>query len=177
MIVPEPVVQALHAGLRRLAREDAATGVSEAVLLQARGLPRFAASTGRAEDLSRARRTCWRFLLLASDGALSADVDDGGFLGVQRGPSMDALVAAAGDAEAAGAEGEARLLTYPVIGREALWISGVAERLWPLVADGGERDWFELRSEWAARLAAAARSAVEPGEPMGAEGNGHEDEE
>jgi hypothetical protein len=156
---PAGTTEALHDGLRRLARASVSAVPAGPVEI-ARGLPVFRTTTGRWIEIETAP-VAWRFVVFDRGYPFWVDVEDGAVQGVFAGRIAAAMVMAAARMEAAGADGEARILTAPLIEGGAVWIDDRVNRFWSFSPelDGSEASEAQLLHRWQLRLERLAGEA------------------
>lgn len=160
---PAGTVEALYDGLRRLARASV-SAVPAGPVEVARGLPVFRTTTAGWIEIETVP-IGWRFVVFDRGYPFWVDVADGAVQGVFAGRIAASLVMAAARIEAAGAEGEARILTAPAIDSAALWVGGETNRFWSFSPELDEDEVSEgqLLYRWQLRLEQLARQGREGG--------------
>jgi hypothetical protein len=160
---PDQIFASLIANLPRVARSDASLIPEERVEVS-RPLPIYVVESGR--DLATAYFAGWRFILLASQSAFWVDLENTEIVEILEGPAVDSLLKAAARAEAAAADGEARILIQPLVGGGAIWIHGQDERLWTYAPSAsedeiGQSDLFSNWEEQRSLMMAGSTNALE----------------
>lgn len=130
----------------------------------ARGLPLYEAGAALDDSADSVQRG-WRFVVVRGETLFWADMIDEAVDTVLSGPATGTLLDVARQAEDSGIDGEARVLTYPVLDAAALWITGETDRFWQFAPDiGAPCDLAALLGRWrsmAEGLALHSRDALD----------------